>query len=61
MEKRILVFLRKRWWLFLVVVLIAVGVGIYLMNRPEVLEVLKYELVEKTPDGWFVAGIDPQD
>lgn len=61
MGKRILVFLMQRWWLFLVVVLIAVGVGIYLMNRPEVLEVLKYELVEKTPDGWFVAGRDPQD
>ncbi|GAI15053.1 unnamed protein product, partial [marine sediment metagenome] len=22
---------------------------------------LKYELVEKTPDGWFVAGSHPQD
>jgi len=58
MAKRILVFLRERWWLFLVVVLIVGGTAVYLVSRPELPEVigidiwagedLEYEFMQKT-------------
>lgn len=64
MKGRISVPLRKKWWLFLVVVLIVGGVAVYLVSRPELLEVigidiwvgedLEYELVQKTPDSCWV-------
>ena len=64
MGKRILVFLRKRWWLFLVVVLIVGGTAVYLISRPELLKVigieiwaeedLEYELMQKTTDSCWV-------
>jgi len=64
MKGRILVLLRKRRWLFLAIVLIAVSVGVYLISRPEVLKVigidiwaqedLEYELVQKTTDSCWV-------
>jgi len=64
MKGRILVLLRKKWWLLLVVVLIVVGTAVYLISRPELLEVigvdigagedLEYELVQKTTDSCWV-------
>ena len=64
MAKRILVFLRERWWLFLAVILIIGGTAVYLVSRPELLEViaidiwaeedLEYELVQKTTDSCWI-------
>ena len=64
MAKRILVFLRERWWLFVVVIFISIGIGIYLQTRPEVVELieveisaaegLEYELVQETADSCWV-------
>ena len=64
MKGKISVFLRKKWWLFLVVVLIVGGVAVYLVSRPELLKVigidiwteedLEYELVHKTTDSCWV-------
>lgn len=64
MAKGILVFLRKKWWLILVVVLVVGGTAVYLISRPELLEVmgidvwagedLEYELVQKATDSCWV-------
>jgi len=64
MAKRISIFSRKRWWFILAVVLIVGGTAVYLISRPELLEVigidlwvgedLEYELVQKTTDSCWV-------
>ena len=62
MREKSLEVLMKRWWLFLAVIIFVVGVGIYFLNRPPVLEImeipveegLEYEVVEVTTESCFI-------